>query len=60
MATSSIFANFTIRDDASARLFADAVEQSEKDSKWDRCGHVSTFLTDHDAIRALFAKGEKE
>lgn len=57
MATSSIFANFVISDEETARKFVDALEECEKNSEWVSQEYVPSLLTDHDAIRALVARG---
>lgn len=56
MATSSIFADFTIKDKETADRFVAAFEASSSDGKRIPTTHVNPPLTDPNEIRALFSK----
>lgn len=56
MATSSIFANFDIRDKKTAERFVEALDESAHDPAWNPVAPIDPPLTDKDAIRALLAK----
>ena len=56
MATSSIFANFDIRDKKTAENFVSALDASAHETAWQPIAHVQPPLTDKDAIRILWAK----
>ncbi len=56
MATSSIFANFDIRDKKTAERFVEALEESVHEQAWKPIAPIDPPLTDKDAIRALLAK----
>lgn len=58
MATSSIFANFVIRGEEAAKQFANAMEECEKTPEWAPKTKMPPLLTDHEAIRALVARGK--
>lgn len=57
MATSSIFADFTIKDKRTAEAFVMALEESADHEKQQPPAHdQASLLTDRKAIRALMAK----
>lgn len=56
MATSSIFANFDIKDKKTAERFVEALEESAHDPAWKPVAPIDSPLTDKDTIRALLAK----
>ena len=56
MATSSIFANFILKDKETAERFAEALDQSTHDPAWKPVAPIDPPLTDKEAIRALLAK----
>ena len=56
MATSSIFADFSIRDPETAKNFIQALRESETDGEWQPQGDSVHIVTDPDAIRAIWAK----
>lgn len=58
MATSSIFADFSIYDKEKAEAFAEALERSANGPKWEPVEPVPPLLTDHDEIRRRFLKKE--
>lgn len=59
MATSSIFHNFTINDEESARRLVEALEASQKDGPWKPSKEVECEeLRDPEKIGALMAKWE--
>lgn len=59
MATSSIFHDFTINDEESARRLLEALEASEKDLPWKPSKKVKyKDLRDPEEIGALMAKWE--
>lgn len=56
MATSSIFANFSISDRRTAEAFVTALDASANDPKREPVAPVDPPLTDHAAIRAFLDK----
>lgn len=56
MATSSIFARFTIDTPEKAERFVDAIEESEKATKNEKLTPSYPFVTDKEEIRKIFAK----
>lgn len=60
MATSSIFADFHITDQKSAEAFVDALDASAHDPKRMPVAPVKPPLTDHNEIRAFFAKRKQD
>lgn len=59
MATSSIFASFNINDSKTAEAFVEALDESSKDPRRESTSNT-TFITDKDKIREIFAKWEKK
>lgn len=59
MATSSILTNVKITDPRKAEMFINALEASSKDPKRVPTSKVKPPLTDKEAIRALFLKGQE-
>ena len=59
MATSSIFANFNIKDQKTARRFVAALEASEKDCQKSQPVPIRSLITDHNEIRKFMAKRKK-
>lgn len=57
MATSSIFASFDIKDDATLTRFLDALEASEAEQANKPVRPIQMPLTDPEKIRALLSKG---
>lgn len=53
MATSSIFADFSIYDKEKAEAFVDALDRSANGPKWEPKGPVSRTVTDPAEIRAI-------
>lgn len=58
MATSSILTNIVIRDPKKAEAFANALEASSRDPKWESSTPVIPVMTDINAIRKLMSKRE--
>lgn len=56
MATSSIFANFDIKDKKTAKRFVDALESSAHAPAWKPVTPVKPPLTDKEEIKALWTK----
>lgn len=59
MATSSIFANFDIKDKKTAEAFVEALDKSANAPEWKPTKPIEPPITDHNAIRALFAHRKK-
>ena len=60
MATSSIFANFSIKDKKTAEKFVDALEQSANDPERIPTNANSVHVSDRDKILKLFAQRKKK
>ena len=60
MATSSIFANFSIKDKKTAEKFVDALEQSANDPERTPTSANSVHVSDKDKILKLFAQRKKK
>ena len=60
MATSSIFANFSIKDKKTAEKFVDALEQSASDPERTPTNANSVHVSDKDKILKLFAQRKKK
>ncbi len=56
MATSSIFANFSINDKKTAEAFVKAIEQSEKEQNTVSISSIPVCLTDKNKIADFFKK----
>lgn len=56
MATSSFLTNIVIRDTKRAEDFANALEASSRDPKWEPSAPVIPVMTDIGSIRKLMAK----
>ena len=56
MATSSIFANFNIKDKKTARRFLAALEASEKDLHRHKLPPIRPLTTEPDEIRKFMAR----
>lgn len=59
MATSSIFANFSIKDKKTAEKFVEALEQSASDPERTPTTPNSVHISDKEEILKLFARGKK-
>lgn len=59
MATSSIFANFSIKDKKTAEKFVEALEQSANDPERTPTTLNSVHISDKDKILKLFAQRKK-
>lgn len=59
MATSSIFANFSIKDKTTAEKFVEALEQSANDPERTPTTPNSVHISDKDKILKLFAQRKK-
>ncbi len=60
MDTSSIFADFSIKDKKTAEAFVKALEQSAKDVGRETAPPDSVHITDKDEILKFFAKRKKK
>lgn len=58
MATSSIFANFTINDEKTATHFADALDLASQQPEWKPSAPVNRPLRDLAQIRELMMKAK--
>lgn len=60
MATSSIFANFSINDSKTAESFVEAIEQSKNENNTVQNNSLSEYLTDKSKIKEFFRKRNKK
>ncbi len=59
MATSSIFANFSIKDSKTAEAFVDALERSSKERSRPELS-APEYITDKDKITEFFSQRKKK
>jgi hypothetical protein len=59
MATSSILADFTIKDRKTAEAFVKAYEAASKEPEFKPTINIGASITDPERLRAILAKGRK-